>query len=107
MARGQQSSIGDTRVSPNRYHYTRTEDRGWQLTHRLIMEKHLGRKLAENERVVFKDKTIDRTKIENITVENLVLQTMRGKTTERRRAQLEARIAELQAQLAELDDQDP
>lgn len=70
MPRGKASEVGDTRVAQNGYHYTKTED-GWDLTHRIIMEKRLGRKLAHNERVQFKDgnKTnLDHGNLELITV---------------------------------------
>ena len=53
MARGSSAAVGDTRVSPNGYHYTKTES-GWRLTHHIKMEEILGRPLAEGERVHFK-----------------------------------------------------
>jgi hypothetical protein len=59
--RGKASTVGDTRVSLNGYHYTRTTE-GWQLTHRLIAEEKLGRPLRENERIRFVDN--DRTHLD-------------------------------------------
>ena len=97
MARGQRATNGETRVSPNGYHYTKTSE-GWELTHRLLAEKKLGRKLQPNERVKF----IDGNR-QNITEDNVeVFEVKRGRTN-RRRAQLQARINELQAQLDDLD----
>jgi len=65
--RGRRSQVGDTRVSLNGYHYTRTEDK-WELTHRLIAEEKLGRPLAEDERIRFADN--DRT---NLDPDNIVV----------------------------------
>lgn len=90
--RGQKAQIGDTRVSSNGYHYTRTEA-GWRLTHHLIAEKELGRPLESNESVRFVGDKTDLSP-DNITI------VLKGKSSLRRRqAQLEARIAELQAEL--------
>lgn len=91
------STEGSTRVSKNGYHYTRTAE-GWQLTHRLIMEEHIGRKLAVNERVIFVD--TDRT---NLSLDNLELQVTRTRVDRirelRQRVQwLEAEIEQLEAQ---------
>jgi hypothetical protein len=95
--RGQNATVGDTRVSANGYHYTRTEE-GWRLTHQLVAEKKLGRPLAADERVRFKDKKRDNLKPENIEV------VIKGTTSLRRRkAVIENRIEELQAELAEIN----
>lgn len=95
--RGRKSKVGDTRVSANGYHYTRTAV-GWELTHRLLAAKELGRPLGPDDRVAFKDG--NRT---NVTPENLAI-TEVGKTSlEKKRARLEARIEELQHQLDELN----
>lgn len=98
--RGRRSNEGDTRVAPNGYHYTYTEGT-WQLTHRVVMERKLGRKLADNERVVFKEGASrfadynDPTKLE--------VRIKKEGSKAKRRAYLEARIEELQAELASLD----
>lgn len=73
VMRGKPSKPGDTRVSLNGYHYTRTETR-WELTHRLIAEKKLGRKLTEIERVRFVDN--DRS---NLDPSNIEVYTKRQK----------------------------
>ena len=96
MTRGKPSTIGETRWSPNGYHYTRTAN-GWELTHRLLAEETLCRPLAENERIRFKDN--DRT---NLTHENIEVYIVRERSKAKRIAHLEHRIAELQAELEEL-----
>lgn len=96
--RGKTSKIGDTRTSPNGYHYTRTADK-WELTHRLIAEEQLGRPLKDNERVRFLDG--DRT---NLAPDNIAVYETKPQGPNRRRAQLEAKIAELQAELEELEE---
>jgi HNH endonuclease len=97
VTRGKKSRVGSTRVAPNGYHYTRIQD-GWVLTHRLNIERHMGRKLNYDERVKFKDG--DRN---NTDVSNLEVFTVKKGSNEKKRARLEARIEDLQAQLAELD----
>jgi hypothetical protein len=100
MARGKSSRPGETRVSPNGYQYTRTDGRGWQLTHRIVAEKKLGRPLHANERVRFQDG--DRT---NLSQENIIVYEKRVTSNGTRRARLEAKIAELQAELDGLDEE--
>jgi uncharacterized protein YgiM (DUF1202 family) len=102
MARGQNVPVGTTRTSQNGYHYTKVEDDGsgkpgWRLTHHLVAEKHLGRKLREDERVSFKGKKTD------LRWENIIVSEKGQGSQRRRKAQLEARIAELQAELDEID----
>lgn len=97
MARGKKSKVGDTRVSPNGYHYTRTKT-GWELTHRLVASKQLGRDLSPEERVRFRDG--DRS---NRHPDNLEVYRIKEASTERKRARIQARIDELQAQLESLD----
>lgn len=98
--KGKMSDSGDTRISPNGYHYTRVKG-GWELTHRLMYEKHvLKRKLVDGEQVRFRDR--DRT---NLKLENLYLHQVVKGTTGKRIAILKARIEELQAQLKELEDE--
>lgn len=95
--RGQKSDVGDTRVAPNGYHYTRTKE-GWKLTHRLVAESKLGRSLGDDERVTFVDG--DRA---NLDPNNLRVSKVRSGSLERRKARIEARIEELQAELREIN----
>jgi hypothetical protein len=97
MARGKKSRVGDIRVAPNGYQYTRTEA-GWALTHRLLVERDLGRSLRYDERVRFRDGNRA-----NLNLGNLEVRKVKESTKERKRARIEARIEELQAQLEELD----
>jgi len=99
LTRGRVSTIGATRVSPNGYHYTRTE-KGWVTTHTIVAEERLGRPLEKNERVKFKDG--DRT---NLSPDNLIVYIVQERSKNRKIAQLKARIADLQAQLEELEDE--
>lgn len=93
MPRGQAATIGDTRVSQNGYHYTKTEE-GWTLTHYLVAAEKIGRPLNENERCRF----IDGNK-RNLSPSNIEV-LRRGKSSlRRRRAAIEARIEELRAEL--------
>lgn len=95
MTRGVKSDIGDTNISANGYHQTKTE-RGWLGTHILVAEKMLGRQLRNDEYVKFKGSRKD------LTPENLQV-CIRGTSNARRRlAAIEARIEELQAQADEL-----
>ena len=96
MSRGKASKPGDTRVSANGYHYTRTQT-DWRLTHHIIAEKRLGRSLKDDERVVFRD-----GKRSNLESDNLMVVPKGSASTNRTRARLTARIAELQAKLSEL-----
>jgi len=97
--RGKKSEVGDTRVAPNGYHYTRTTN-GWELTHRLVVQRKLGRDLQYDERVRFLDG--DRSNYED--PDNLEVFTVAKGSNNKRRARLEARRDEIDAQLAELDD---
>lgn len=94
--RGQKAKVGDKRVSANGYLYTRTST-GWELTHRLVVENRLGRKLTAQERVKFKDN--DRS---NIDPQNLVVTTV-VPNIQSRKAYLEDKIRELQAELLDLN----
>ena len=94
--RGVRSEPGETMVSRNGYHYTRTEDK-WELTHHLIAEEQLGRPLSGDERVVFVDGDKTNLKPTNIQVKRKTTSSLR-----RKEAQLVARIAELQGQLEDV-----
>lgn len=96
MPRGKAAKVGDTNVSANGYHYTRTEA-GWKLTHHIIAEKKLGRPLREDERACFVDG--DRT---NLTERNIEITIKRTATIKKRLAQVESRIQELEAERAYL-----
>ncbi len=96
MARGRQAKVGDTNVSANGYHYTRTKS-GWQLTHRIIAEEILGRPLYDDERVRFRDG--DRN---NLDPNNIEVYT-KGSTTGRNRVSyLQKRLAQVEALRDEL-----
>lgn len=96
--RGKKSSVGDTRLSPNGYSYTRKVN-GWLLTHRILVEEDLGRPLRYDERVSFRDGNRA-----NLSLGNLEVRKVKESTKGKKRARIEARIEELQAQLALLDD---
>jgi hypothetical protein len=105
MARGKTAEVGATRVAPNGYHYTKTEDRDWVLTHWLVMEQKLGRKInPDTESVRFQDKKVKRTLAETGTcdVSGLILIKKRTASIRKRIAVLEAQIADKQAELADL-----
>ena len=53
MPRGQKAEVGATRVAPNGYHYTKSDEYNWRLTHHIVMEAKLGRKLLPHYRVLF------------------------------------------------------
>jgi hypothetical protein len=96
MARGKAAKEGDTRVAPNKYHYTRTATE-WRLTHHIIAEQKLGRPLRDDERVSFKDRNRN-----NLSPDNLIIQVQGSGSVARRRAQIVARMSELQAELDSL-----
>lgn len=92
--RGQKANVGDTRTAPNGYHYTKVPG-AWRLTHHIVMEKALGRKLTENERVVFLNGKRSDLRPENLEVREKGTASLRQK-----KARLEAKIEEYQAELA-------
>lgn len=97
--RGQKSGVGDERVAENGYHYTKTETK-WTLTHHLIAEQALGRKLDPDERVSFKDGKRDNLDPDNIQVSKKARGSLR-----RRKAQLEARLAEIQGEIDQINEE--
>jgi hypothetical protein len=104
VGRGQAATIGDTKTNVNGYTYEKTADRSWVAQHILVMEKHLGRRLAPGEYVSFNEGA-PRTPA---LLENLTLRR-RGdarRTNRSRIAQIRARIAELQAELELLLEED-
>lgn len=88
MPRGKPSKVGDINVSANGYQYTRVET-GWKLTHHLIAEKALGRPIACDETVSFKD--CDRG---NLSPDNIIVS--------KRRTSLAGKIAAIDAKIMEL-----
>lgn len=96
MPRGKLADVGAERTSANGYHYTKTADRGWVLTHWLTAEKTLGRQLKENEMVKFVDPKFKRDPKNPAGVKVIVKKTS---SLRKREAQIEARITELQAEL--------
>lgn len=96
MVRGRRSRVGETRVAPNGYHYTRTKQ-GWELTHRILLRKKLGRDIESNERCRFIDG--DKT---NLDPDNLEVYVTKEQTAAKKRARLEAKIEELSAELQDL-----
>lgn len=94
--RGSRSEVGETKVSQNGYHYTKTEEK-WRLTHHIIAEENLGRALTTDERVAFKDG--DRT---NLDPDNIEVKRKNTTSLRKKEAQLVARIEELEGQLAEV-----
>lgn len=98
MARGQRSEVGETRVAPNGYHYTKVET-GWRLTHHIIAEQQLGRPIkTDQEMVKFKD-----GKRQNLSSNNIEVVPRKSGSLRRRKAVIEARIEELQAELHEIN----
>lgn len=96
MPRGKASIVGDTYTSANGYHYTKTE-RGFRLTHHLVLEKVLGRPIdTAREQVYFVDG--DKT---NLHPDNIAIREKNAKPR-KRIAEIDARIAELQAEKARL-----
>lgn len=96
MARGRKAQVGDTRTAPNGYHYTRTKD-GWESTHRLVLQRRLGREISSNERVRFLDG--DRA---NLDPENLEVYTTKEASTQTRIARLEVKKDEILYELEQL-----
>lgn len=96
MARGQKANVGDKRVAPNGYEYTRTES-GWRLTHHLVAESILERPLQADEGVYFKD-----GKRHNLDPENIAVREKGRGSLRRRLAHIEDRIRELSAERDEI-----
>ncbi len=102
MGRGQTAEVGATRTAPNGYHYTKTAEHGWRLTHHITAEKMLERPLKEDEIVKFRDKKFRR---EPYNTEGIVVIKKKTTSLRRRRAAIEDRIRELQAELEYIDKQ--
>lgn len=91
MPRGVVSKDGDTNTAVNGYHYTRQNGK-YRLTHHIIAEATLGRPIASDETVSFRDGNRKNLDPSNIEV------TKRRTSRRGRIAALEARIMELVAQ---------
>lgn len=102
MGRGQTAEVGATRVAPNGYHYTKTDDHGWRLTHHITAEKMLGRPLNEDEMVKFKEKKFRR---DPYNTDGIKVIKKRTTSVRRRLAAIDDRIRELQAEKAYLEKQ--
>lgn len=100
MARGKQAEPGATRVSANGYHYTKVSERGWVLTHRLVAEGKLGRKLNDNERTRFVDGNRENLRSDNIEVFEV------KNNKEERKKTLRDKIEMYQQELADLEAED-
>ena len=96
MPRGQKAEVGATRVAPNGYHYTKSDEYNWRLTHHIVMEEKLGRKLLPHERVLFMDG--DRSNIEE---DNLEIRETKG-VVNAKKIEIRTKIAYLEAQLRDL-----
>jgi hypothetical protein len=95
MTRGRNAHEGDTMISQNGYHYTRTATK-WRLTHHLVAEKKLGRPIAPDEQVYFVDK--NRKNFDPANIEVRIKYTRPTK----REGQLWARIVPLVDEYIEL-----
>jgi len=101
--RGTPAAIGDTRISQNNYHYTKTES-GWRLTHNILAEEQLGRPLRSTERAGFKNKDRTDLRLENI----YVFETREPSySVEKKKAYLLSKIEELYAQYLDLTREAP
>lgn len=98
MPRGHASKVGETNISSNGYHHTRTEN-GWRLTHHIVAETILGRPLKEEEMVRFKDSDKSNLDPSNIDV------VVKKKRPRARAAKLRAKIMEMQDELRNLESQ--
>jgi hypothetical protein len=101
MARGAPAELGTERIAPNGYHYVKMEREGhtqWVLKHWVVMEEHLGRPLAPDERVRFKT-----GKRDDLTIDNLELLKRGGPNLKKKLAQLKTRRVELDAQIEDLE----
>lgn len=98
MARGRPANVGDTMINANGYHNTRTED-GWRLTHQIVAEKKLGRRLRD-EIVKFADG--DKT---NLDPSNIQVIPKNKQSARRRKARLEANLVDIVVQLIAVNEE--
>ena len=88
---------GTIRVAKNGYKYIK-RDGEWITVARYAMERHLGRKLEDDERVNYKDPK-DK---ENLDISNLYI-TKNKLNPKKRLAQLHARKESLEAEINQLE----
>jgi hypothetical protein len=84
---------------------TRT-DTGWRYTHQLLKEKELGRPLAYNEGVQFRDRDPRNLALNNLVLTTIVRQRQAKRTAKAQSvndASLEERIADLEARVTEIE----
>jgi hypothetical protein len=96
VPRGVVAKDGDKRTAPNGYSYTKV-DGVWRMTHHVMAEEKIGRRLRADEGVRFKDN--DRR---NLVPENILVVVKGSLTVQKQITYVEARIQELQGQLVEL-----
>jgi hypothetical protein len=97
VARGKAAQVGDERISPNGYHYTR-EPQGWELTGRLVAGKARGKPLAKNERVRY----TDGNRLNN-DPSNLVVYQVKEQSASNQLERLYSKRDEIQAQIDDLE----
>jgi hypothetical protein len=90
------TTIGQRKTNVNGYTYEKTEE-GWRPAAEVMVEAKIGRRLASNERVRFKDGNQ-----RNLVIANLELVTKNQKSPAAQLAAAEATIEELQAKLGHL-----
>ena len=101
MPRGSTAQVGDTRIAKNGYHYTKTEDRNWVLTHWLTAEAARGGEQInpEKEMVQFIDAKFKKDPTNPAGVRIIKKNTS---SLRKRLAVVEARIEEYQAERARI-----
>lgn len=100
-----QASIGTERIAQNGYHYIKVAEGRWRLRHHIVAEDKYGRKVRENERVIFKDKDRDNFNPNNIeiVVKNKTNTAVALARLIARRDELNARIAELESEQSNVE----
>lgn len=104
--RGERSKVGETRVTQNGYHETRTADK-WERTARIVMAKYLGRPLGKNEWVRHRDgdklnHNKDNLYIQVVSQNNEKITSTDTKSHEERISDLEREVRELKELLNEM-----
>lgn len=91
MPRGNPAKVGDTNISDNGYHYTRTAE-GWRLTHHIIAEAKYNRKIDKDVTVRFVDGDRRNLNQDNIIIKPIVVKDTRKKILQRRIRELKAEL---------------
>lgn len=89
MSKGKRASIGDETVNANGYCTVKTST-GWRFKHHIVAEEKLGRPLADNERVLFRDG--DRSNLDPKNLEVVLKQVRVSQTYDKRLSSLRERI---------------